>query len=130
MRRAHRNQTRVYDFRAMVRTAHPTAASPKLLLRFSLQSGAYEHESCACSRDPGEKCGLMALTYAENALFYSKSVIARYEAICCNARYSKTATSLSLLAITLLQSFYAPLNYGSDQRNSLNKLTSPWKKTY
>jgi GxxExxY protein len=28
------------------------------LLRFSLQSGAYEHESCACSRDPGEKCGL------------------------------------------------------------------------
>ncbi|MGB5583085.1 MAG: hypothetical protein WBO93_05730, partial [Gammaproteobacteria bacterium] len=31
---------------------------PKLLLRFSLQSGAYEHESCACSRDPGEKCGL------------------------------------------------------------------------
>jgi hypothetical protein len=30
------------------------------LLRFSLQSGAYEHESCACSRDPGEKCGLGA----------------------------------------------------------------------
>ncbi|MGB5582392.1 MAG: hypothetical protein WBO93_02135, partial [Gammaproteobacteria bacterium] len=28
-----------------------------LLLRFSLQSGAYEYESCACSRDPGEKCG-------------------------------------------------------------------------
>ena len=28
------------------------------LLRFSLQSGAFEHESCACSRDPGEKCGL------------------------------------------------------------------------
>jgi len=28
------------------------------LLRFSLQSGAYEHESCACCRDPGEKCGL------------------------------------------------------------------------
>jgi len=28
------------------------------LLRFSLQSSAYEHESCACSRDPGEKCGL------------------------------------------------------------------------
>jgi len=43
----------------LVRTAHPTVASPKLLLRFSLQSGAYEHESCACSRDPGEKCGLI-----------------------------------------------------------------------
>jgi hypothetical protein len=28
------------------------------VLRFSLQSGAYEHEACACSRDPGEKCGL------------------------------------------------------------------------
>jgi len=28
------------------------------LLRFSLQSGAYEHESCVCSRDPDEKCGL------------------------------------------------------------------------
>jgi len=23
----------------------------------SLQSGAFEHGSCACSRDPGEKCG-------------------------------------------------------------------------
>ncbi|MGB5643263.1 MAG: hypothetical protein WBO16_09280, partial [Gammaproteobacteria bacterium] len=44
-----------------VRTAHPTVASPKLWLRFSLQSGAYEHESCACSRDPGEKCGLDAI---------------------------------------------------------------------
>jgi hypothetical protein len=28
------------------------------LLRFSLQNGAYEYESCACFRDPGEKCGL------------------------------------------------------------------------
>jgi hypothetical protein len=28
------------------------------LLRFSLQSGAFEHESCACSGDPGEKRGL------------------------------------------------------------------------
>ncbi|MGB5456196.1 MAG: MerR family transcriptional regulator [Gammaproteobacteria bacterium] len=41
-----------------MRTAHPTVASPKLWLRFSLQSGAYEHESGACSRDPGEQCGL------------------------------------------------------------------------
>ncbi|MGB5679210.1 MAG: GFA family protein [Gammaproteobacteria bacterium] len=32
------------------------------MLRFSLQSGAYAHESCACSRDPGEKCGLSAFT--------------------------------------------------------------------
>ena len=30
---------------------------------FSLQSGAYEHESCACSRDPGEKCGLESLLW-------------------------------------------------------------------
>ncbi|MGB5520665.1 MAG: hypothetical protein WBO73_19680 [Gammaproteobacteria bacterium] len=26
------------------------------MLRFTLQSGAYEYEPCACSRDPGEKC--------------------------------------------------------------------------
>jgi release factor glutamine methyltransferase len=52
-----------------VRTAHPTAASPKLLLRFSLQSGAYEYESCACSRDPGEKCELDAfVTTISNTL--------------------------------------------------------------
>ncbi|MGB5454740.1 MAG: hypothetical protein WBO18_01995, partial [Gammaproteobacteria bacterium] len=41
----------------------PTAASPKLLLRFSLQSGAYEYESCACSRDPGEKYGLTRISH-------------------------------------------------------------------
>ncbi|MGB5582693.1 MAG: hypothetical protein WBO93_03700, partial [Gammaproteobacteria bacterium] len=46
-----------------VRTAHPTAASPKLLLRFSLQSGAYKYESCACSRDPGEKYGLTRISH-------------------------------------------------------------------
>jgi len=33
------------------------------LLRFSLQSGAYGHEYCACSRDPDEKCGLVVLAY-------------------------------------------------------------------
>jgi uncharacterized RDD family membrane protein YckC len=37
------------------------------LLRFSLQSGAFEHESCACSRDPGEKCGLAPDTGYKNA---------------------------------------------------------------
>ncbi|MGB5679580.1 MAG: hypothetical protein WBN36_17530, partial [Gammaproteobacteria bacterium] len=57
VRRAHRESSVCWA--VSVRTAHPTAASPKLLLRFSLQSGAYEHKSCACSRDPGEKCGLV-----------------------------------------------------------------------
>jgi hypothetical protein len=33
------------------------------MLRFSLQSGAYEHESCACSRDPGETCGLARMSH-------------------------------------------------------------------
>ena len=39
----------------------PSAGSslkPSRRLRFSLQSGAYEHESCASSRDPGEQGGL------------------------------------------------------------------------
>lgn len=42
--------------------AHPAVSSlkPQLWLCFSLQSGAYKHESCACFRDTGEQCGVVA----------------------------------------------------------------------